>query len=216
MEKKNFIFGVIAIITIAILSATFFFACEEKDVTSTNSNIKKTMNNEDTIIGFYNIDEQAFELNFSEEEFAQLYEDKVKEDYDIDVHVELVRIYDEQPENPEYYSYLQLNIYNIDEGYFLTNMIELSKDIEGNNRIYYAYGGPTTATVSCKGTNCEKGCIVAMGPNGQAIGCTKCENEEGKCETTSTYSSTNNPNEDVKLFMSIADFLLKLFTLKLK
>lgn len=190
MEKKNFIFGVIAIITIAILSATFFFACEEKDITSTNSNIKKTMNNEDTIIGFYNIDEQAFELNFSEEEFARLYKDKVKEDYGIDVNVELVKIDDEQPGNSEYYSYLLFKVYNIDDDCLFTNMMELRKNInDDKNVVYYAPFGSTT-TLTCEAHNCESGeCIVKKNFWGKAIDCTPCETQGETCKKTSSSTS---------------------------
>ena len=188
--KNNIIYKFLAIAAITIASLSIFVACTEEDITDTNNIIKKSTNNEGSIIGYYDIDEKTFELNFSDIEFAQLYKDEVRKEHGIDVNVELVKIEDENPQNPEYYSYLMFRVYDIDNDCLLINMMELRKDYNKEDRkIYYCLFGSTT-TLTCEATNCEDDeCKVKTNLLGKAIGCTPCEKKGGVCKVT--HSSTS-------------------------
>lgn len=168
----------------ALLATSMLFVnCSEDDSEdySINKKSASTTESESVLIARCLKGSDAIELLFDVDTVARQTEDAIKHKYSTEIVVEEISVFDQNPNSLESASGLIFSVFVPSNGVSNKMFVPLEKYNDEDGNVVYKVSR-LKITVSCKGDGCGQGCQLVI-ENGQPIGCTKCEEDKGKCIT---------------------------------
>ncbi|HIW87866.1 MAG TPA: hypothetical protein IAC47_06295 [Candidatus Onthomorpha intestinigallinarum] len=168
----------------ALLATSILFVnCSEDDSEdySINKKSASTTESESVLIARCLKGSDAIELSFDVDTVARQTEREVESKLLKGIVVEEISILDYEPGNIDNEGGIVFSVFVPSEGASYKMYAPLRKYNDNDGSILYVAAGDIKIDVLCKGVNCD-GCELIIKKR-KPVGCTKCRNAEGVCES---------------------------------
>lgn len=172
--KKN-IFA-IALLAILFAGAIVMVACNKENKEDVKVSESTAKRGDAVVLGYFSARTNSIQCNFNIEEYIDMIENRIVEEFGKEISIEKIKIVDDEPLNMEYYAFMQITYYDVERAITITSAYELDKYIDGDGDVLYFATGRRKESISCISDGCKQGeCIYLRDRYGVPYDCTNCK-----------------------------------------